>query len=89
MQTSVMIVSTLSHHISCSTPEPTLEHSDPGPLVAGPTPLRARTAMSLFQSLLKLTSSGLLAIQETSAGFRRSGTNAAAVGLLGIQLNDF
>ena len=74
----------LSCHVSSTTPEPALEHSEPSPQATGPTPLQSRSVTSLFQSLLKSTTSGSLAIQETSTGFHSSGSNIIAVGFLGI-----
>ena len=69
-------VHSFSHHVSSTTPGSTLEAS---PQAAGLATLRARSVTSLFQSLLKSTASGSLAIQETSAGLRKSGVNAIAV----------
>lgn len=75
-----------SHHTSAATVKPILESS---PQATGPTPARARSVTALFQSLLKSTPSGSLAIQETSAAFRKSGTNPIAVGFPGTLSNNF
>jgi len=70
----------LSQHIpSDSTSLPLLESP-----ITGPTPVRARSVTSLFQTLLKSTPGGSLAVRETSNGFRKSGSSTAAVGYLGV-----
>ena len=73
-----------SHHASSAATEPTLGN---GPQVTVPTPVWARSVTALFQSLLRSTPSGSLAIQETSTAFRKSGTTTTAVGSLGISLS--
>jgi hypothetical protein len=73
----------LSSHVSSIAPEPALKRSEPSLQATGPTPLWARSVTSLFQSLLKSTTSGTQAIQETSTGLCSSGSNIAAVRFLG------
>ena len=70
-----------SNHVSSTTTEPMPE---PSSQVTIPAPARARSVTALFQSLLKSTPHGSLAIQETSAAFRKSRSNPLAVSFLGI-----
>ena len=70
-----------SHHVSSTTTEPMPELNSQ---VTIPAPTRARSVTALFQSLLKSTPHGSLAIQETSATFRKSGSNTLAASFLGI-----
>ena len=66
-----------SDHLPPTTTKPT---DEPGSRQTSLAPSRARSVTALFQSLIKSTPGGSLAIQETSAAFRKSGTSASAVG---------
>ena len=65
--------SRLEHILSTTTP-PTLESPS-----TEPTTARAKSVTSLFQSLVKSTPDGSLAVQESLNTFRRSGPSTAAV----------
>ena len=67
------VCDTCSHSLSQHLPSTALPPMR-GPSTIGPTPGRSQVVVSLFQSLLKTTPDGALAVQETSNGIRRSGT---------------